>query len=167
MSRAPERVICDTSPLFYLHRIGQLVLLKKLYGRVTIPPAVASELVAGERQGEDVPDVATIAWIEVESVGAADVAQLSAVLGPGEAEVLVLGGMHPSSLLIIDDRVARSVARSRGARVTGTAGLLVRAKNEGHIARVGPLIDRLLELDFRLGESVVSTLLRLAGELPK
>jgi predicted nucleic acid-binding protein len=37
--------ICDTSPLLYLHLVGQLELLHLLYSDIAIPPAVQSELV--------------------------------------------------------------------------------------------------------------------------
>jgi len=40
-------VISNTSPLLYLHRTGNLDLLRRLYGRVHLPPAVRSELAAG------------------------------------------------------------------------------------------------------------------------
>jgi predicted nucleic acid-binding protein len=53
----PDIVIPDTSPLYYLHRAGALELLRKLYGKVTVPRAVIKELGEGKKQGEDVPDL--------------------------------------------------------------------------------------------------------------
>lgn len=45
MSLMPEgRVVCNTSPLLYLHQVNQLELLSLLYGQVLIPPAVRAEL---------------------------------------------------------------------------------------------------------------------------
>ena len=43
----PERVISNTSPLFYLHRLRQLDLLQRLYQRILVPEAVVEELHAG------------------------------------------------------------------------------------------------------------------------
>ena len=37
-------VVADTSPLNYLVLIGQIDVLKHLYGQVLIPPAVLAEL---------------------------------------------------------------------------------------------------------------------------
>ena len=48
-------VISNTSPLLYLHRTGNLDLLRRLYGRVYLPPAVRSELAAGAVLGISVP----------------------------------------------------------------------------------------------------------------
>jgi hypothetical protein len=49
-----EVTIVNTSPLFYLHRLGLLQLLKELYGHITVPEAVKKELKEGRAQGEDV-----------------------------------------------------------------------------------------------------------------
>lgn len=49
-------------------------------------------------------------------------------------------------------------------RVTGTAGVLLRAKAEGHLAAVAPLLDQLDVLGFRLTGAVRERILRLAGE---
>lgn len=40
----PEITIVNTSPIFYLNRLGLLDILKKLYGVITIPEAVKDEL---------------------------------------------------------------------------------------------------------------------------
>ncbi len=45
-----------------------LELLHRLYGRILVPEAVVEELKAGADQGEDVPDIADYAWIEVRPV---------------------------------------------------------------------------------------------------
>jgi len=44
----PE-VICNTSPLQYLHQLGLLHVLPALAGQVVVPPAVVDELAEGER----------------------------------------------------------------------------------------------------------------------
>ncbi len=53
----PEVVISNTSPIFYLHRLRLLDLLQKLYQEIIVPKAVAVELEAGRRKGEDVPAI--------------------------------------------------------------------------------------------------------------
>jgi predicted nucleic acid-binding protein len=40
----PEMTVVNTSPLFYLHRLGLLEVLNRLYGNVTIPKAVKEAL---------------------------------------------------------------------------------------------------------------------------
>lgn len=85
-------------------------------------------------------------------------------LGAGEAQVLALAIEEPGSLVILDDSLARQTARLRSLRITGTAGVLLKAKHEGHILAVAPLLDRLMQLDFRLSDAVKAKILRLARE---
>jgi predicted nucleic acid-binding protein len=160
----PEYVISNTSPLFYLHRLRQLDLLQKLYTRLLVPEAVVDELQAGRDQGEDVPELTGYDWIEVRAVRMPAVVTLISDLGAGEAQVLVLALEVPGSLVLLDDRLARAVARIRSIRLTGTAGVLLKAKQEGHISAVAPLLDRLLQLDFRLSDAVKAGILKLAQE---
>jgi predicted nucleic acid-binding protein len=82
----PDRVvISNTSPLVYLHQIGQIGLLRSLYGQVIVPQAVQDELRAGEEIGFDVPELAKTPWMEVQPL--VDRTLLPAVvdLGLGEA----------------------------------------------------------------------------------
>jgi uncharacterized protein len=160
----PEYVISNTSSLFYLHRLGQLDLLQKLYTRLLVPEAVVDELQAGRDQAEDVPAVTGYDSIEVRAVRMPAVVTLISDLGAGEAQVLALALEVPGSLVLLDDRLARAVARVRNIRLTGTAGVLLKAKQEGHISAVAPLLDRLLQLDFRLSNAVKASILKLAHE---
>jgi predicted nucleic acid-binding protein len=160
----PDLVISDTSPLFYLHRLRRLDLLQKLYQRITVPQAVADELKAGGDQGEDFPNIREYEWLKVRSVRVPEVITLITDLGAGEAQVLALAIEEPGSLVILDDSLARQIARLRSLRITGTAGVLLKAKHEGHILAVAPLLDRLMQLDFRLSDAVKAKILRLARE---
>ena len=52
----------------------------------------------------------------------------------------------------------------QGFRLTGTAGVLLRAKEKGLIPAVKPPIEKLLSLNFRLKPDLVKAILELAGE---
>ena len=160
----PEINIVNTSPLFYLHRLGLLELLKKLYGHITVPEAVKKELKEGQAQGEDVPQLENYTWVEIRSVSMPRYLQLIADLGPGESEVLALATNHPSALVILDDKLARRIAEMQGFRLTGTAGVLLRAKQKGLVPALKPVIEKLIDLDFRLKPDLVKATLELAGE---
>jgi len=160
----PEISIVNTSPLFYLHRLGLLELLKKLYGHITVPEAVKKELIEGQAQGEDVPQLENYTWVEIRSVSMPKYLQLIADLGPGESEVLALATNHPSALVILDDKLARRIAEMQGFRLTGTAGVLLRAKQQGLVPALKPIIERLLDLDFRLKPDLVKATFELADE---
>lgn len=158
----PE-VISNTSPFQYLHQLGQLQLLAEFYGRVLVPQAVVDELQAGLREGVSLPIVTDLPWVRLERLSVSPW-PLPRDIHRGEAEVLALAARYPGSLLLIDDRAARLHARAMGLRITGTAGVLLRAKREGRIGAVRPLLARLEGLGFHLAESTVGNILRLAGE---
>lgn len=67
-------------------------------------------------------------------------------------------------LVLIDDPVARHRARTLGLSITGTAGALLIAKRRKLIPAVRPLLEALMQADFRLSAQVVAAVLEEAGE---
>ena len=85
-------------------------------------------------------------------------------LDRGEAEVIALAQELNADLAIVDERLARHHARRLGLTLTGTLGVLLKAKELGFVPAVGPLIDQLRLGGIRLGDAVVAEALKLAGE---
>jgi predicted nucleic acid-binding protein len=159
----PE-VIVDTSPLQYLHQLGLLELLPDFYGEILIPESVVREIAAGRALGVALPELATLRWIKVRRVVGLAVLPLVSDLGAGEREVLALALEADHPLVVLDDALARRVARRLDLTLTGTLGLLLKAKQAGRIARLEPLLDRLETLNFRLDQATRVSVLSLAGE---
>src|SRR5438105_7793725 len=88
----------------------------------------------------------------------------AADLGAGEKEVLALGLEVPGAVVILDERLARLHAEALKLTFTGTLGILLRAKAEGRIPRIDPVIEHLGRLGFRLLPKTHAAVLRLAGE---
>jgi len=161
----PE-VICNTSPMQYLHQLGHLRLLPALAERVIVPPAVVEELAVGRACGLDLPDPAGLDWVIIRRPASAVALPLVMDLGPGETEVLALALESPDAVVILDDGLARQAAETLGVRLTGTLGLLLDAKRRGLVPTVAPLLDQLQSLRFRLAPHTRATVLKLAGEAP-
>ena len=159
----PE-VICNTSPLQYLHQIGQLSILPALVGSIIVPPAVVIELDAGSAKGLDLPQPDLLKWIRIREPISAEAISLITDLGPGESQVLMLALETPGSIALMDDALARRVAIARGIPIKGTLGLLLDAKHAGHISSVKPSLDRLQDLGFRLARQTRDAVLKLSGE---
>jgi predicted nucleic acid-binding protein len=85
-------------------------------------------------------------------------------LGPGEAEVVALGLEHPGSLLVLDDQLGRRVAHLNAVRYTGTVGVLVKAKQGGHLKEISALIRQLRAAGLWLSDDLVAMVLDQAGE---
>lgn len=159
----PE-VVCNTSPIQYLHQLGQLHLLPALVGQVIIPPAVVAELDRGRDLGVDLPDTAVLTWIVVRHPIHTPALPQANDLGPGESEVLALAMEADDAVAILDDGLARQVAQRLGIPIRGTLGVLLDAKQAGLISQVRPLLDELQALQFRLAPATREAVLRLAGE---
>jgi predicted nucleic acid-binding protein len=157
-------VIANTSPIQYLHQLGELQLLSQLYGSVIVPPAVAEEIAEGRTLGHQLPDLGGLPWLEVAAPASALLLPLAAGLGAGELGVLALGQERRGSLVILDDGRARRCADALGLRYTGTLGVLLKAKQSGVLLTVRPLLDRLEALGFRLDPVTHRICLALAGE---
>ena len=160
-------VVADTGPLIALARIGRLDLLRRLYGRVVVPPAVHTELaIDSNRPGAKVlAGVFAAGWIAVETVMDASVrVELDQLLGPGEAEAIALAGREDTRFLLIDDARGRRTARARGIPVVGVVGVLLVAKSRGDLAAVGPVLDRLSDAGYRLSPRLVAATLDRADE---
>ena len=50
----PDMTIVNTSPIFYLHRLGLLNIFHALYVEIIVPWAVQDELEQGRKQGKSV-----------------------------------------------------------------------------------------------------------------
>ncbi len=157
-------VISDTSPIQYLYQINLLDLLPTLFQRVTIPQAVRDELDKGRSHKIKLPDISFLSWIETRQVIATPQIVFPIELGLGEREVLTLGVQTSNSLALLDDALARQHAQILNLSFTGTLGVLLKAKREGYLNALEPVLNLLESLRFRLATKTREAMLKLAGE---
>lgn len=139
-------VVSNTTPLSTLARVDCLGWIPKRWGRVIIPGAVWRELGflrdaaalerlrRGEREG----------WIL--RVGLSDpgrVAGFLSHLDEGESETLALAEELEAPLVWMDEAAGRAIAIQHGLKVTGTAGMVKWAWQQGLIPAVRPMLERL------------------------
>lgn len=155
--------VTNTSPLLYLHQLECIHLLGEMYGTVIVPQGVVGELEAGRAAGHDVPQVTDLSWATVVSSPNVALLALATDLGRGESEAIAIAHER-GGLLILDDGLARRHATLIGVEITGTLSVLLKAKAEGHVRRVAPLVAKLTELGFHLSEQTRQSVLKLAGE---
>jgi predicted nucleic acid-binding protein len=158
-------VVSDSSPLITLASVGELDLLRKLYGEVLIPDCVRSEVVQANRPGAK--DVTGAGWIR--TVSAPDDSFLMVLrteVDPGEAEAIALAFDVGADTLLLDERSARNLAISMGFDVLGVAGVLLRAKAAGILPFVRPVLDGMRTVGrYRISERLYEATLRDAGEI--
>ena len=158
-----RNVIVNTSPLIVFNDLGKLDLLKNLYGQVIIPHAVYEELTA--KSSEHLISFEAFPWIKVTRIQN-ELAKkfFETQLHAEEVEVMILAKEQSADLVIIDDANAKKHAKRLGITTTGTLGVLIKAKNEGFIDNLQPLIEEMQFNGFYISKSIVDACLRLAGE---
>lgn len=162
-------IAADAGPLIGLARAGLLALLPELYAVVEVPPAVEEELRLGEeRPGSRALRKAQEAgWLVTRALRDRErLADLERIVDRGEAEAILLAEERGSRFLLLDERRARVLARSRGVAVVGTGGLFLAAKRRGLLPHVAEALDQLAAVGYRFSPRLRAELLRLAGELP-
>ena len=155
----PDRsqiVIVNTTPLIALASINKLTLLQSLYGAVLVPPAVQAEVLAGGARNIGVTELQEADWIKLTPLQDPRRADLLSDLDRGEAEVLALAQELNANLVIIDERLARRHAKRLGLTLTGTLGILLKAKQNRLLPAIEPLIEILQQNGIRLGAAVVA-----------
>lgn len=155
-------VVADTSALLALVVCDALPLLDHLFTDVRVPPAVHRESTvpgkpAAEALGRYLQEKVTV-------VDLSEYVIAGPGLGLGELEAMALYRKLSADRLLLDDARARKVARFNGMHVVGSLGVLLAAKQRGHLDSVGPLIDRLRASEIYVSETLLQGALQLAGE---
>jgi len=151
-------VVSDTSAITALLQVGRVELLQKLYGEVLIPEAVRDELIQTH------PSLPL--FLRCEHVqNRAEVERFFAELDLGEAEAIALAKERKADALLMDEAEGRRVALREGVAFIGLLGVLVQAKQMGHVASVRGLTAELEKVaDFRLSAVVKKIAFEKAGE---
>jgi len=161
--------VINASPLIYLSKLGIIEILPKLFTRIITTRTVKQEVL----QEKTAPEQAILSevfgsWLEVEKADEKIVKKLTELqIHKGEAEVIAIGrellAKEKSTVVIIDDLLAREIATSLGLTVTGTIGVLLKATKEKVIVRkeCQTLLEQLItSTSFRLSARVYAKILK-------
>ncbi|MBA5628912.1 DUF3368 domain-containing protein [Moheibacter lacus] len=151
----PKTVISDTSTLILFDKIDEIGLLQKVYSELITTSEVAEEF------GEKLPD-----WIKIQAVSDKKYQWfLETQVDVGEASAIALASEFDDVLLLLDDLKARKLAMQLKFKITGTLGVIHKAKQMSVINKVKPLIDKIVMTDFRIADNVIHEFLKLNDEL--
>ncbi len=151
----PKFIIADTSCFIILANINELNILRLVYGEITTTTTILYEF------GEDLPD-----WVKIVSpVDKQKQAILELQVDKGEASAITLALELNNSTVVLDDLEARLLAKKLGITVTGTLGILAKAKLNGYIPSVKPLLEKIKQTNFRITPALEANVLKEAGEL--
>jgi predicted nucleic acid-binding protein len=151
-------VVADTSPILYLHLIGEIELLPTLFSEIHLPAAVYIELCHPQAP----PAVCTWAlakpdWLLIASAPGLIDPETSS-LDDGERAAIALAEFLSADLVLMDERKGVRISLRKGFAVTGTLGILDLAARHGLID-LAESFDRLKATNFRYRPEMLEEML--------
>jgi predicted nucleic acid-binding protein len=135
-----QEIVINPGPLIALVAgLGDLSILQ-MYRRVCVPLEVSQELLVGGGTRFGAREFAEADWLEKRQEALNISLYLLNSLDRGEAAVIQLALNEGISTACIDEVSGRRSARLHGLLVTGSIGILLRAKREGCLHSIGEVI---------------------------
>jgi predicted nucleic acid-binding protein len=157
------KIVSNTTPIISLLKLNRLDLLQQLYNEIYIPLAVYKEIEAGKAKVY-YTDLSKFDWIKIVEIKDKKAVKYFLDLDQGEAEAIVLATECNADLIILDERLGRFYAKHAELKVTGTIGVLIKAKMEGLINEVRPLLEELIKKEVWISEKLKREILQKIGE---
>jgi len=159
-------IVINTGPLIAIvAATGNLNWLPSLYGRIVIPYEVLLEIEAG---GPGNPEIVALRAIERQVLIGSQSTQIDAAmlreLDLGESSVISSALIHAIDTVAIDEKAGRRLARIHGLKVTGSIGILLKAKRYNFIANLGECIVRMRARGIWISEELIQEVLNRSNE---
>lgn len=159
-------IVINSTPIIALSSIDEIILLKQLYNEVFIPEAVKNEIFAKPDSKAKNDIEKSLDWLIVKSISNTEARRFFKVqLHEGEVEVMILGKEMNADVLVIDDYIAREYAKHLDFKVTGTIGVLLKAKENKLIKEIKPLLNKLIKNGIYIGDKLYKEILMISNEL--
>lgn len=160
-------IVSNTTPVVCFLKIGRLDILKNIFNEITISQAVYEELTAKPEDNEEIATLKESGLFKIKPVEnkfAVSLLRKQVGLDLGESESIVLAQELQAIILLMDERKGRRVAVENGISISGTLGVLVKAKQMNLIKEIKPLLNELITKDIRIGNSLLKKVLVSVNE---
>jgi len=158
-----RKVVSNTTPIISLLKVARLDILKELYGEIFIPYEVYKEIEAGKNK-EYYTDLTKFEWVHIVKIQNEKALLFFLDLDKGEAEAIALANEINADLILLDETLGRFHAKHLGLHVTGTIGILLKAKEKGIIKELKPIIIELTQKNIWLSENLIKQILSRTNE---
>ena len=128
--------------------VPEMVVTEVLDGPPEDPARILLESEFGNRAAPGVIPRRLLAW----------------ALGRGETEAIALALENEGARVVIDDAAARRCAHALDVPVIGTLGVLVRAKQAGHVKSVAATLRAMKSAGLYIDDRTVEAALKRIGE---
>ncbi len=155
-------LVADASALIALATCDSLTLLESVFGNVLVPEVVYNEVTSFEKP----QSMRLQAYLKgkVRPVDMQHYVYLDAFADAGETQAMLLYKEMAADYLLIDDKRGRKVAKINQIKTIGSLGVLLQAKRAGLIPCIAPLIEQIAASPIFMRESLIQSVLELAGE---
>ncbi|SMF96210.1 protein of unknown function [Methylomagnum ishizawai] len=155
-------VFSNTTPLIALNGIGQLDLLPRLFTEIHLVGEVIEECAVGGIIR--VPDLRALPWVKVVESTPVQYPTVLLELDKGEKHTLDMARKLNADWVIIDEKIGRNMAEYLGLKVTGTLGVLLKAKQQNWIPSFRDAAAAMVRQGIRYNHGLVDKLARQVGE---
>jgi predicted nucleic acid-binding protein len=151
-----KTIVTNTTPIIALTAAtGSLDVLKFLYSRVIVPLEVQTELRAAGSQAVGVQALNDARWLDCQTSEVVVSSYLANTLDRGEAAVIQTALNLNIPLVCIDEAVGRRVARLSDLTLTGSIGVLLKAKQLGYEVSMAQAVTRMRDHGIWLSAEVI------------
>lgn len=155
-------IVADSSALIALAVCDGLDILLRVYDEVRVPQAVYDEVAMQEKL--EAAALETFLSGRVVEVDTTRMVLSAGGLGQGEIEAMALYKQLSADALLIDDHRARTIAEHNHIKCVGALGTLLLAKQNGHIKKIAPYVQKFRSSFIHYGDSLLEKAMKLAGE---
>ena len=150
-------VFSNTTPFIALASIGQLHLLPQLFGTVHVAESVIGECA----------ELRSLDWVIPVVDEATSGLPVLLELDRGEKQTIILARKYAAHRVIIDERLGRRIAEYLGLNVTGTLGVLAKAKSAGLIPSFHEAAQAMRQQGIHYNAGLISRVALHLGEDPE
>ena len=133
-----------------------------LFGRIHVVEPVVRECAAGGVI--NVPALESLSWVTVQPVTATDPEPMLTQLDEGEKWTLHAARQAGAELLLIDERIGRNLAERLGLKVSGTLGVLLKARQQGLVTSFSGAAQAMREQGIFFHPRLIARLAESIGE---
>ncbi len=155
-------VYSNTTPFIALSSIGRIDLLPKLFDVIHVSKSVISECEAGGKI--IVTDLSCFDWIKIIDDIKGPMLPVLFELDQGEKQTIALALDSSADLVIIDEKIGRNVAEYLGLKVTGTLGILAKAKQMNEIESFRECCQQMMKQGIRYNTELIEKICKKLGE---
>jgi len=161
----PKKIVINTGPILALIAgFGNLNILKSLYKKVFVPYEVSQEIFAGGSTGFGINEFIDANFLYKIKKPIFIPPHLRNSLDLGESSVIQTALDNNIQTVCIDEAVGRRVARLNELKLTGSLGIMIKAKNEGHSFLLSDVIHKMQSKGIRLSKRLITAVLKQVDE---